>query len=341
MSLLSPAFASSLTPTPSPRRPRATDALRAKPAPPPLPAELTSAPSRSRARMLLGGRGRGSPTPSPIFGARRPAGPAPAILVLGGASALGREIGRRFSASGWRVVSLDFYDSSVPACGVNGCALPSDPRAPVSLALPSGAPVTMQMRVAEDCLQKAGVEEVAVCVNATLGYVTGGIGDEALFEKLEYMSHTSLESSLMCARLAHNFLAPEGLLAMLGSKAALTPQPAMLGFSMCKAAVHQLVRSLALTVGNELPEGCTVLALVPEVLDTPLHREMNKGQSASNWTPCDAVAQKLLQWATIADSRPPNASFISISTSSDKQQDSKHQFRLIDSPPAFVQRTTL
>jgi dihydropteridine reductase len=261
--------------------------------------------------------------------------------VLGGASALGLEIARLFCAEGWRVVSLDYYDASVAACGVNGCALPEDPAAKVSLALPSGAPPGMQMRVAEECLRKAGVVEAAVCVNATLGYATGSVGSDDLFDTIDYAYHTSVQSSVMCAKLAHGFLAPGGLLAMLGSKAALSPQPAMLSFSMGKAAVHQMVRSLALAVGGELPAGATVLALVPEVLDTPLHREMNGGRAASTWTPCDAVASKLLQWATRPETRPPNASFVSVSTSADEAAASKHQFRLIDVPATFVHMTPL
>lgn len=250
-----------------------------------------------------------------------------------------------FSAAGWRVVSLDFYDSSVAACGVNGCALPSDPRSPVQVALPSGASPRMQVRVAMECLKKAGVAAggAAVVVNATLGYATGGISDDDLFDTLDYVYHTSVESSLVCGRLASEFLATGGMVAMLGSVAALSAQPKALNFSLCKAAVHQMVKSLALTVGDELAEKSAVLALVPEVLDTPLHRSMNQGVSAGHWTPCDAVASKLLEWASESAKRPPNASLVSISSSLEDKKpaaEKQHQFRLIDNP-SFVQSTPL
>jgi dihydropteridine reductase len=196
----------------------------------------------------------------------------------------------------------------------------------------------MQVRIAEDCLRSAGVSKFDVMVNATLGFVASGISDPDFFDSVSYMYKTSVESTLVTARLATTFLSPGGLLAMLGSVAALSPQPKMLGFSASKAAVHQMVRSLAVAVGDELPAGSAVVALVPEVLDTPLHRSMNQGRAGPNWTPCDAVASKLLHWATEPASRPPNASLVSVSTSQGQNSALEHQFRLIQNP-SFVQST--
>lgn len=267
---------------------------------------------------------------------------APSVLIFGGGSALGCEIERMFKSAGWRVVTLDFFDQSVPCGGVNGCALPRDGSSSLSLALPTGATPRMQAGVAEKCLRSAGVKSFNAVINATLGYVTSGISDDDIWDSVDYMYRTSVESSLICSRLAYRFMAPGGMLALLGSKAALSPQPKTLGYSVCKAAIHQMVRSLALTVGDEFPPDVTVVGLVPEVLDTPLHRSMNQGQRASHWTPCDAVASKLLQWAQDPSSRPPNSSLVSISTSEDVNGASggKHHFRLIQNP-SFVQSQPL
>jgi dihydropteridine reductase len=46
----------------------------------------------------------------------------------------------------------------------------------------------------------------------------------------------------------------------------------MIGYGLAKAAVHQLVKSLA-EPKSGLPEESTVLALLPITLDTPMNRK--------------------------------------------------------------------
>eukprot|EP00171_Calliarthron_tuberculosum_P019643 IDg19643t1 len=162
------------------------------------------------------------------------------ILVFGGGSTLGADVVARFSDGGWRVVTLDYYDASVECGGVNGCVLPAEDV--MSLALPAGAPSRTQARVAAGCVASALGENgrVDIVLNATLGFTAAGLGDgDALFDAWEYMQRTSVESSLVAATLAARFLAPDGMLALLGSVAALanTRAPRLLGFGCAKAAV--------------------------------------------------------------------------------------------------------
>lgn len=274
----------------------------------------------------------------------------PAILVFGGGSALGIEVVSRFVSANWKVVTLDFYDSSVECGGVDDkiCGAGEEGKPSVSLTLPPGAPPRIQLQTARGCLKARGFGDKRgfdVIVNATLGWVGGGLSDDGLFDSLEYMYKTSVESSLITAMLSREFLSKSGMMALIGSVAALSPQPKMLGFSLSKAAVHQLVRCLAEEVGNDLPEDVKVLGLVPEVLDTPMHRSMNKnGKAEKNWTPCDVVAKKLEQWATDKTKRPPNASLIAVYSEpgdhNANANETKHHFRLI-SNPSFVQRVPL
>lgn len=84
-----------------------------------------------------------------------------------------------------------------------------------------------------------------------------------------------------------------------------------------------------------------MIGLVPEVIDTPLHRAMNNGEAGANWTPCDVVAEKLLFWANNPDVRPPNASLVAIATSAGEEAESmEHRFRLIQES-SFVQSAQL
>lgn len=261
------------------------------------------------------------------------------ILVFGGGSTLGTEVVNRFSMGGWRVVTLDYYDASVECGGVNGCALPEpDTNAPVSLALPAGAPARTQASVATRCVESALCgTNVDFVVNATLGYAPDG---DNVFDAWEYMQRTSVESSLIAVALARRFLSNKGMLALLGSVAALptTKAPALMGFACAKAAVHQMVHQLAMSQYHQH----STVALVPEVLDTPLHRAMNGGQSDINWTPCEVVASKLLAWAEDIDARPPSGSLVSISTTNndDVNMKAQHRFRIIEEA-SFVRSAQL
>lgn len=261
------------------------------------------------------------------------------ILIFGGGSTLGKEVVTSFSNADWRVYTLDFYDASVECGGVNGCALPLESHVPVSLALPAAAPARVQVDVASKCLLSSCADKFDVVLNATLGFTAAGLHDENLFETMDYMYRTSVESSLVTARLASTFMREGGLFLLIGSVAALpeTNAPKMLGFGSAKASVHQMVRLLSASVGSDLPTGSSVVAIVPEVLDTPLHRSMNDGHSAENWTPCNIVASKLLEWAQHQDKRPPNGSLVSISSTRGDSSSGRdisgngvsHKFRLI------------
>lgn len=268
------------------------------------------------------------------------------ILVFGGGSTLGKEVVAQFVEANWRVFTLDYYDASVECGGVNGCALPTHSSAPVSLALPAGAPARTQVDVARKCLASSCADKFDVVLNATLGFTPAGLNDDDLFDSTEYMYRTSVESSLVTAKLASSFMAEGGLLTLIGSVAALpsTHAPNMLGFGAAKASVHQMVRLLAGSVGADLPAKSSVVAVVPEVLDTPLHRSMNGGATGENWTPCSVVASKLLEWAQNMESRPPNAALISVATSMEdtsvSPEEKEHMFRLIKDS-SFVQPAQL
>lgn len=87
----------------------------------------------------------------------------------------------------------------------------------------------------------------------------------------------------------------------------------MLSFEASKADVHHMARLLVGSVRDDLPRNSSVVVvIVVEVLDTPLHRAMNSGETSDNWMLCHVVASRLLEWAQNVDSRPPNAWLISV-----------------------------
>ena len=57
----------------------------------------------------------------------------------------------------------------------------------------------------------------------------------------------------------------------------------MIGYGMAKAAIHQLVKSLADSAKSGLPEGTFAAAILPITLDTPMNRKwMPKAGSKSH-----------------------------------------------------------
>lgn len=85
----------------------------------------------------------------------------------------------------------------------------------------------------------------------------------------DQMIKQSVWSSVIASKVAAKYLKENGLLTLTGAKAALDPTPGMIGYGLAKAAVHQLTKSLAASKSG-LPNGSTVLAILPVTLDTPM-----------------------------------------------------------------------
>lgn len=77
------------------------------------------------------------------------------------------------------------------------------------------------------------------------GWTGGGVGDAGLAASTDAMLRVCLQPAIDAARLAGDFLEPQGTVVLTGAAAALGPTPGMLGYGMAKAATHHLVRSLA------------------------------------------------------------------------------------------------
>ena len=80
------------------------------------------------------------------------------------------------------------------------------------------------------------------------------------------------------------------MLSLTGANAALEGTPGMIGYGLAKAAVHQLVKSLA-SEGSGLPAGSKVNAVLPVTLDTPGNRAGMPNADFSSWTPLETLAQ--------------------------------------------------
>ena len=128
----------------------------------------------------------------------------------------------------------------------------------------------------------AGVASFHVTFDAILcvagGWAGGNAADAAMIKNADLMWRQSVWSSALAARLAHQCLKPGGLLQLTGALPCAGATPGMMGYGMAKAAVHQLVKSLADPVPAGLPSGSVTVAILPVTLDTPMNRKFMPGK---------------------------------------------------------------
>lgn len=87
----------------------------------------------------------------------------------------------------------------------------------------------------------------------------------------------------------------------------------MIGYGMAKAAVHHLVQSLAAPKSG-LPEGTTVLAILPVTLDTPMNRKWMPKSDFSTWTSLSYIAETFHKWTIQPNERPESGALLKLTT---------------------------
>ncbi|KAJ3357802.1 hypothetical protein HDU83_002930 [Entophlyctis luteolus] len=230
-------------------------------------------------------------------------------LVYGGAGGLGVRVVAALRAADWRVTSVDFR---------------SNPDASESLPLPAkgfdsldaaGAHVDSELRAV-----LAPDAKLDAIVNVAGGWAGGNLLDDDLYKNIELMIAQSVHSSAITAKLAAKHLKDDGLLVLVGvsfiqinckayitkttqADAAKEATPGMIAYGLAKAAVHQLVKSVA-APGSGFPRNATVTALLPVTLDTPMNRKFMPDADTSSWTPLEDLTAKILAWADKKDSVP-------------------------------------
>ncbi|KAF7728663.1 hypothetical protein EC973_005700 [Apophysomyces ossiformis] len=195
------------------------------------------------------------------------------LAVYGGAGALGRAIVTYFKEKGWTVTSIDLVENT---------------NADFNAIVNVNDTVEHQAQSVQNELEK---------FLAAGGWAGGNASSKAFLSSAELMWKQSVYSSFVAARLAALNLANGGLLTLTGALAAQDATPGMIGYGVAKAAVHHLVKDLA-APGGGLPQDAKVTAICPVTLDTPMNRKFMPDADHSTWTPLDAVAKQLHDYAT-------------------------------------------
>ena len=119
-------------------------------------------------------------------------------------------------------------------------------------------------------------DKVDAVINVAGGWAGGNAADADWIKNADLMWKQSVWSSSISGSLAAKYLRDGGLLVLPGAKPATGGTPGMMGYGMAKAAVHQLVKSLAAS-GSGLPDTCCVVGILPVTLDTPMNRKFMPG----------------------------------------------------------------
>jgi len=220
------------------------------------------------------------------------------VIVYGGKGGLGIVVVDTFKAAGYWVLSVD---------------LAENPAADSNLLVSLNANWTEQeAQVCQGVDAALGGDKVEAVINVAGGWAGGNAGDADWIKNADLMWKQSVWSSTISGTLAAKFLSENGLLVLPGAKPATGGTPGMIGYGMAKAAVHQLVKSLA-SSGSGLPTNSCVLGLLPITLDTPMNRKFMPGADTSTWTPLSEVGKIMLNW-TKGEQRFQSGSLVALVT---------------------------
>jgi NAD(P)-dependent dehydrogenase (short-subunit alcohol dehydrogenase family) len=203
---------------------------------------------------------------------------ADAVLVAGGAGALGSAVVGELRARGWDVTVLDRHEH-----GREPDAPPTD----------GGALRYVQADLLDQQSAAAAVESVAglrAVVNLVGGFAMGPKVGESDLDEFEFMLRLNLFPAFNLARAAMPRLveAGGGAFVCVSARAALEPFSGAAGYITAKAGILAFVRSLHAEYHGD---GVRANAILPSVIDTPANRESMPGSDWSKWVPPEQIAR--------------------------------------------------
>ncbi len=200
-----------------------------------------------------------------------------AVLVAGGAGALGSAVVGELRGRAWDVTVLDRQEHP------GGTESRSDGR---------GALDYVQADLLDQESAAAAVESVAgltAVVNLVGGFAMGPKVGEADLDEFEFMLRLNLFPAFNLARAAMPRLAAAGggAFVCVSARAALEPFAGAAGYITAKAGILAFVKSLHAEYAGD---GVRANAILPSVIDTPANRESMPDSDWSKWVPPEQIA---------------------------------------------------
>jgi NAD(P)-dependent dehydrogenase (short-subunit alcohol dehydrogenase family) len=215
------------------------------------------------------------------------------ILITGAGGGLGSAVVEAFLATGATVYGADLSWRQQPH------------------ANPRFHPIEANLAQRAECDR---VAKLAAPVDG-LVHLVGGFGGghpvaETEDETWEKMLDMNLRSaySMFRAVLPQMLKAGQGRIVAVGSRAAAEPMPNFAAYSVSKAALVTLVKTVALEVKDS---GITANVILPSVIDTPANRAAMPSADPSKWVTPESIAG-LLVWLVSDAARDVNGAAIPI-----------------------------
>jgi dihydropteridine reductase len=196
-------------------------------------------------------------------------------LVVGGAGALGRAFVNALNDAGFATYSLDLVPNVLAQASIT-----ISPTNSPDHAVEAWKSQLRQSRNELGTLLHGRKLHSVFCTAG--GWIGGSIWSEDCVDAIDYMHRMNLQPAVTASHLALHYLGEQGFVVLTGAAAALQPCPGMIGYGLSKAASHHLVQSLA--ADTHLPERSTVVAVLPDIIDTQSNREAMPGADYSSWT---------------------------------------------------------
>lgn len=217
-----------------------------------------------------------------------------AILVTGASGGLGPAVVRAF------------LDAGVAA--VFGVARSWDGH-----GLPEGNfhPIEADLTTADGCRQAAELARpVDVLVHVMGGFAGGTPVGQTTDETWRQMMDLNLNSAFYMIRevLPSMLAAGRGRIVAIGSRTGVEPAANLSAYAVSKAAVHTLIRTVALEVAGT---GVTANAILPSVIDTAANRKAMPQADYSRWVKPQAIAD-VVTWLASGEAAEVNGALIPI-----------------------------
>jgi len=156
--------------------------------------------------------------------------------------------------------------------------------------------------------------KLAAPVDTLLHLVGGFAGGQPVAETPDETWEKMLDLNLRSAYTIFRAVLPgmlkagKGRIVAVGARAALDPMANFAAYSVSKAALVALVKTVALEVKDT---GVTANVVLPSVIDTPANRAAMPSADASKWVTPESIAG-LLVWLTSDAARDVNGAVIPI-----------------------------
>lgn len=226
------------------------------------------------------------------------------ILVYGGKGALGSACVSHFKAKNYWVGSIDLMPNEQADANV--------------IVKPCDSWTQQEEEVVKAVDGVVGSEKLDAVLCVAGGWAGGNAAAKEFIKNADMMWKQSVWTSAISAAVASKYLKDGGLLTLPGAAPAVSGTPGMMGYGMAKAAIHQLIKSLA-GKNSGLPKDSSALAILPVTLDTPMNRKFMSEADFGTWTKLEFVAELFDKWLAPGN-RPGNGSLIKLVTKDNKTE---------------------